>query len=96
MWWCENITSLPKEIGQLTNLKELSLRYCPNINSLPNEIGNLVSLEKVNLAYNYSFDTLPAEITQLKNLKSLDIVDTKISQKEKNKLRKILPNCEIK
>ncbi|MGC2596377.1 MAG: leucine-rich repeat domain-containing protein [Rhabdochlamydiaceae bacterium] len=65
------LTILPKEIGQLVNLKTLHL--CNNqLVTLPKEIGQLVKLETIDLENN-QLVTLPEEIGQLVNLKWLNL-----------------------
>ncbi|EMN88221.1 hypothetical protein LEP1GSC108_0044 [Leptospira weilii str. UI 13098] len=39
--------------------------------------------------------TLPAEIGQLQNLQELNLSDNPLSLKEKERIRKLLPNCKI-
>ena len=66
-----NLSSLPKEIGNLKNLGYLNLgdNY---ITSLPKEIGNLKNLEELILDGN-NLKSLPKEIGNLKNLKVLHV-----------------------
>ncbi len=63
---------MPAEIGNLINLKELSLNN-NKLNSLPAEIGNLLNLKELYLKSN-KLSSLPAEIIQIKNI--LDINET--------------------
>jgi len=44
---CPLLKKIPKEIGSLTQLKELDLRWS-NIQKIPNEISNLINLERLN------------------------------------------------
>lgn len=82
-------------IGKLTNLKKLNLRDNQSL-KLPPEISLLQNLKILNLGYN-NFEELPGVISQLKNLRWLDIhiKDGKISEEEKNKIRKLLPGVRI-
>ena len=66
-----NLTSLPKEIGNLTNLVYLHLRE-NDLTSLPNEIGNLKNLEGLYLREN-NLTSLPSSIGNLTNLAYLDL-----------------------
>jgi hypothetical protein len=47
---CAGLSSLPREIGQLRNLRVLKLDHCESLTSLPPEIRNLPSLEYVELS----------------------------------------------
>lgn len=64
-----NLTSLPKEIGELKNLQYLNLEI-NSLTSLPKEIGELKNLQVLNLHYN-SLTSLPKEIGNLKDLEGL-------------------------
>ncbi len=66
-----HVDTLPKEIGNLTNL--IQLFFCSNkLTSIPNEIGNLSNLTYLDLGDN-SLPTVPKEIGKLTNLKTLFI-----------------------
>lgn len=63
------LTALPPEIGQLTNLQRLD----PSINkltTLPPELSQLTSLQTLHLEHN-QLTTLPPELGQLTNLRTL-------------------------
>ena len=66
----DKLTSLPPEIGKLSNLEKLN---CHNnqIKTLPPEIGKLSNLEKLN-CHNNQIKTLPPEIGKLYKLKEFD------------------------
>jgi Leucine-rich repeat (LRR) protein len=72
-----NLTELPPEIGQLVNLKKLSLRS-NQLSALPHEIGKLTSLQELSLSYN-QLSSLPTEIGRLTNLYQLTITSNKIT-----------------
>ena len=63
------LTTLPAEIGQLTNLQRLDL-HNNNLTALPAELGQLTSLQYLNLSQN-GLTALPAELGQLSNLDTL-------------------------
>ncbi|MFS0516698.1 COR domain-containing protein [Nostoc sp. UIC 10607] len=67
----KDLTTLPAEIGQLSNLSHLDLSYT-QLTTLPAEIAQLSNLSHLDLSYN-QLTTLPAEIGQLSNLKQLDL-----------------------
>ncbi|WP_000541501.1 leucine-rich repeat domain-containing protein, partial [Leptospira interrogans] len=61
---------------------------------LPKEIGQLQNLQYLDLNDN-QLTTLPEEIKQLQNLRELNLGDNSITSKERNRIRKLLPKCEI-
>jgi Leucine-rich repeat (LRR) protein len=63
------LTSLPSEIGLLTNLQRLYLYY-NKLTSLPSEIGLLTNLQELYLNNN-NLTSIPSEIGQLTNLQIL-------------------------
>ncbi|NJP08786.1 MAG: GTPase [Leptolyngbyaceae cyanobacterium RU_5_1] len=65
------LSSLPPEIGQLTNLTELFLSV-NRLSSLPPEIGQLTNLTTLSLVNN-KLSSLPPEIGQLINLRELSL-----------------------
>ncbi len=62
-----SLKNLPEEIGDFTNLQEISSQK-NYLTSLPKEIGNLINLLKFNLNSN-SLSSLPKEIGNLVNYK---------------------------
>ncbi|MDS9398975.1 leucine-rich repeat domain-containing protein [Aphanizomenon flos-aquae NRERC-008] len=71
------ISSLPPEIVQLTNLQSLDISF-NQISSLPPEIGQLTNLQFLDIGGN-QISSLPPEIVQLTNLQSLDLRNNQIS-----------------
>ena len=71
------LSSLPPEIGQLTNLTRLHWSF-NNLSSLPSEIGHLANLTSLNLSGN-SLSSLPPEIGQLTKLTSLNLSGNRLS-----------------
>ncbi|MFN6495574.1 MAG: COR domain-containing protein [Nostoc sp. DedQUE01] len=65
----KGLTTLPGEIGQLTNLQTLNLSS-NQLSSLPAEIGRLTNLQSLYLSSN-KLSSLPGEIVQLTNLQFL-------------------------
>lgn len=88
------LSNLPTEVWQLFNLKKLSL-FRNKLTSLPTQIGQLKNLKVLHLIQN-QLTNLPTEIGQLTNLESLSIANNHISDLEKEKIRLLLPNCEVK
>jgi small GTP-binding protein len=73
----QRLTTLPSEIGQLTNLIELNL--CGNkLTALPPEIGQLRNLQKLNLWGN-KLTMLPSELFLLVNLIYLDLRNNQLT-----------------
>ncbi len=71
------LSTLPREIAQLTNLTQLDLSG-NNLPYLRREIGQLVNLTQLNLSRN-KLATLPHEIGRLTNLTQLDLSDNKLT-----------------
>jgi Leucine-rich repeat (LRR) protein/GTPase SAR1 family protein len=65
------LTSVPREIGQLENLSELTLNE-NQLTGLPEEIGQLRKLRNLDLTNN-QLATLPSAILQLQNLRYLKL-----------------------
>ena len=62
---------IPPEIGNLSELRGLTLSFGSIPGTIPPEIGKLSQLEELSLAYNNLVGTIPPEIGDLKNLKEL-------------------------
>ena len=71
-----NLTELPKEIGNLTNLTALYL-WDNNLTELP--IGNLTNLTALGLGGN-NLTELPKEIGNLTNLTMLDLTNSNLTE----------------
>ena len=78
----EDLTEIPKEIGNLTNLVALHISGCHNLKELPKEIGNLTKLgcngdkwygDTLYIEDCHNLEELPKEIGNLSNLKGLCI-----------------------
>lgn len=67
--WGNQLTNLPKEIGNLNQLQGLYLEQ-NELESLPKEIGNLSKLEYLSLHIN-QFKSLPSELGSLSRLRVL-------------------------
>lgn len=64
---------LPAFLGQLSNLRTLTLYNQGYQGTIPAEIGDLENLEHLNLTWNNLTSPLPAELTDLTNLKTLSL-----------------------
>ena len=90
-----SLTELPSEISTLSNLKILTIAGGGKLKSIPESFGDLINLQEVNLWRN-NLSTLPSTIAKLKNLKKLNLIENDISKEERLKIKKHLPNCDIK
>ncbi|WP_236713460.1 leucine-rich repeat domain-containing protein, partial [Leptospira interrogans] len=87
------LTTLPKEIGQLENLQELYLND-NQLTTLPKEIGQLKNLQTF-ISFNNQLTMLPQEIGQLQNLQWLKLNNNQLSSQEEERIQKLLPKCQI-
>ena len=74
----QKLKELPGEIGRLTNLTSLALRW-NKLTQLPPEINRLTNLTSLGLRLN-QLTQFPPEINRLTNLTSLDLSRTKLTQ----------------
>jgi hypothetical protein len=86
----ENVSS---EIGNLKNLRILIMNN-NQLTSLPKEIGELTNLLYLELGNN-KLKSLPEEIKYLTSLQELHIERNRLSETEKKRIKKLLPNCVI-
>ena len=70
------LTEIPKEIGNLINLQRLHL-YHNKLTEIPKEIGNLTNLQELDLSYN-RFTEIPKELGKLTKLRYLNLNDNQI------------------
>lgn len=87
------LTKVTPKIGRLKNLRILIMNF-NQLTKLPKEIGELTNLLYLDLGNN-RLTTLPNEIKYLTNLQELHIEQNKLSKSEKERIRKLLPNCVI-
>jgi Leucine-rich repeat (LRR) protein len=87
------LTSLPESIGNLTGLTELSLDN-NQLNLVPESLGNLVNLKILRLTYN-KLTSLPDSIDNLTNLSGLILSNNPIPPAEIERIRRLLPNCNV-
>ncbi len=67
----KNLTSIPPEISNLTQLRRINLSY-NQLTTIPPEISNLTRLSHINLFYN-QLTTIPPEISNLTQLGYIDL-----------------------
>ncbi len=87
------LIQLPPELGKLQNLISLHL-FNNQLTQLPAEIGNIKNLTLLELGRN-QLRQLPPDLGNLKNLKTLYLIGNPLNQGELNRIRKMLPQCEI-
>lgn len=87
------IDEVPEEIFQFKNLEFISL-VNNSIAGLPTSMNRFKKLKSLLVDAN-PLVTVVDSISQLKQLENLGIAKTKIPDKEKEKIRLVLPNCKI-
>ncbi|MEL6970234.1 MAG: leucine-rich repeat domain-containing protein [Bacteroidota bacterium] len=90
-----SLSRLPREIGQLTELKELRVLAGGDLTEIPEEVGNLKQLEILDLWRN-QLEDLPASIYQLENLKTLYIGENNFSTSQIREIKRKLPTVDVK
>ncbi len=91
--YSNKINTISKETRYLGNLKEF-LIFDNEIDNIPDNISDLKNLEKLEI-WDNPIKFISPNIAQLSKLKSLRIDDDFLTQTDKDKLKKWLPNCEI-
>jgi len=72
--YCNEIESIPDEIGNMKNLVELDLAK-NKITNIPSSLGNLEKLEELYLSNNLIDDFLPESLNNLTNLRKISVSD---------------------
>ena len=73
------VGTIPKELGQLSNLKVLNLYDNQLAGSIPPELGQLTRLNLLSLWNNELTGSIPAELGQLSNLEELNLSGNKLT-----------------
>ena len=89
------LLTLPPEIGQLTELRGLTL-HDNQLTTLPPEIGKLTKLTELQIENNSVTDTDLEHLKSLTSLRRLNVRETEVTKIGVEAIRKALPNCEIK
>lgn len=88
------IKAVPTDIAELKQLKVLDLTDNAGLENIAN-LTKLPSLERL-LLYGCGLTKLPGNIGNLKNLKELGLVGNNLDKAEQERIRKALPNCDIR
>jgi Leucine-rich repeat (LRR) protein len=88
------ITGIPKELAELENLTLIDLTD----NAALTDVSNLTRVQNLQYLYLYGcgLTMMPENIGELNKLKVLGLVGNRIEKAEQERIRKALPNCEIK
>jgi hypothetical protein len=84
---------IPVDIGKLRNLRVLILNF-NHLTELPKEMGLLHNLLYLDIGDN-QLKTIPEELRNLTNLQELHVDDNLLTDFEKERLKRLLPNCTI-
>jgi len=84
---------IPQEIFELEKLEQFHI-YNTNLKSIPKEIGKLQNLKFLFINDN-NIEVLPKELGELKKLIFIKIDGNPLKEGELDKLKKMLPNCQI-
>lgn len=94
----KNLKLLPDSLGNLKDLKQLSLKW-NYLKNLPGSIGQLKTLESLNLSCN-QFKIIPGSIWPLKELTDLNLDNNPLTQHEQdildNSISMVLDYCRKK
>jgi leucine-rich repeat protein SHOC2 len=77
----------------MSDLKVLGL-YGNSLTDIPEFVGSLTNLNEIYLDAN-PITKLPDQIGNLKKLKLVGLKKTQVSSEEFERLKKLLPNCDI-
>jgi len=87
------LSCLPESISQLQKLEWLELSD-NQIATIPSDIGQLRNLKGVNFKNN-QIKAIPESIGQLQKLEWLGLGHNPISESEVDKIKALLPNCNV-
>ena len=75
MW----ITSLPRELGQSSDLTHIDLSGCERLESIPAEFGQLANLHCLDADGCRSLENIPAQLSQCSQLRSLHLSGSRVT-----------------
>ncbi|MDP4264164.1 MAG: hypothetical protein Q8941_16670 [Bacteroidota bacterium] len=88
------ISAIPNELAELKSLNLVDLTDNGGLTNIDN-IAKIQSLEYLYL-YGCGLTKLPGNIGSLKKLKELGLVGNNLDKAEQARIRKALPNCNVK
>jgi len=91
--YTNKVKKMSEETRHLNRLREL-LIFDNEIDSIPDNISDLRNLENLEI-WDNPIEYISPKISGLKKLKSMRLDDDYLTQRDKDNLRKWLPNCEI-
>ena len=89
-----NLTNIPIDFGQFTQLKKLNLAYT-QVSKIPSGIFDLAQLEVLDLKGNSQLKKLPQSFTSLENLQELSLEGLDLTNDEINQIRHWLPQVRV-
>lgn len=87
------LQKIPSGIGNLGEVTKINLSH-NQITSLHRRLGDAKSLIELDLSHN-RIEKLPTTLYKLRNLKILDLRGNSISEKEQEKIKKMIPKAKI-
>ncbi len=88
-----NLDTMPNEIKNMRGLRKLSLAH-NRYREFPKEMWHIPNLEYLDLSYN-DLSSLPDEISQLRRLKVLKLTGNRLSSKDLERIRRLLPSTQV-
>ena len=73
------VGTIPSELGNLSNLRDLSLNGNQLTGGIPSELGNLANLQGLSLWGNQLTGVIPKELGSLANLQSLSLSENRLT-----------------
>ncbi len=90
----QKLTSLPEDIGKLTNLRRLDISF-NRLTTLPESLANLKNLEVLDMSGLYNMSKAPEVLKNMTHLKELYLIDNRLPEGEIQKIKQWLPNTKI-
>lgn len=88
-----NFESIPEEVFKLKNLTFLQV-YKNQLRTIPTGITKLNYLQILTLSDNY-IETFPEELSLMRQLRVIDVTGNPLKKGEMEKIKTLLPNCQV-